>query len=94
MFRSVYKLAVGVLSMCSIWTSHNVLMKNEGSGKEKQVEKVILYIFTSNLHILSQSVWQIRKSYLQCCEITIVDFRYVKKLTSYLKTTIAPHSLT
>ena len=45
-------------SVCHIWVlkkSYDVITKNV-SGIEKPSEKIILYIFTSNLHLLSQSV--------------------------------------
>ena len=79
MFRILYILIVGVVSMCGIWTSLDVIIPNEVSGKEKSLKNLTLNIFTSNLHILSQSVSQTRIFCLKHFEI-FTDARYVKKL--------------
>ena len=53
---------------CFTWCRLNycllyVIISNEVSGKEKTLENLTLNIFTSNLHILSQSVIQTRILY-------------------------------
>ena len=67
MFRILYILTVGVVSMCCIWTLLDVIISNEVSnevsGKEKALENLTVNIFTSNLYILSQSVRQTRIFY-------------------------------
>ena len=67
--------------MCGIWSVQAPI--DEGDGIEKPAEKLMLHILTSNLHFLSQSVWQRRIYYLKQLERTIVDFQYVNILTSY-----------
>ena len=72
--------------MCARWilkTSHDFI-----SVIGKLAAKLILNIFTSNLHLMSKSVLQTRISYSKQLEMTIT------KLTSYLRTTVALHSLT
>ena len=49
--------------LLGIWTSLDVIISNEVSGKEKSLENLTLNIFTSNLHILSQSVSQTKIFY-------------------------------
>ena len=65
--------------MCGIWTSLDVIIPNEVSGKEKSLKNLTLNIFTSNLHILSQSASQTRIFYKKHFEI-FIDARYVMKL--------------
>ena len=52
-----------VVSMCGICTSLDVVISNEVSGKETSLENLNLNIFSSNVHILSQSVRQTRLFY-------------------------------
>ena len=59
MLTILYILIIGVV----LWTLLGVTISNDVGGKEKSMENLTLNIFTSNLHILSQSVRQTRIFY-------------------------------
>ena len=67
---------------------------NEGRGKEKPVEDAFLNILFIKLHSSSQGDWSLKISQLNTSILHSIDTRYFKILTPYLKTMVAPVSLT
>ena len=61
--RPVCHVLLNAVLIIACLTSLDVIISSEVNGKEKSLENLTLNIFTSNLHILSQSVSQNRIFY-------------------------------
>ena len=70
------------------------LNSNEGRNKEKAVEDAFLNIWFLKLHSLSQGDWSMRISQLNTSIYQSIDVGYFEILTPYIKTMVAPVSLT
>ena len=75
-------------------TSHYVINLNEGRGKGEPVEDVFSNILFLKLHSSSQGDWLMEISQLNNLILQSIHAWYVKTLTPYANTMVAPVSLT